>query len=59
MLEFVFILLEPSEKKGKERKALERKRETRAVVFARGVPERCGGCNKEQKRGGEKEEGER
>lgn len=30
---------------------MERKRETRAVVFARGVPERCGGGNKEQKRG--------
>lgn len=37
------------ERKGKHWR--ERERETRAVVFARGVPERCGGGNKEQKRG--------
>lgn len=42
-----------------QRKEKERKgkhwRETRAVVFARGVPERWGGGNKEQKRGGMRE----
>ena len=53
MLEFVFILLEPSEKKGKERKALERERK-RPELFSLEVSPRGVVAATRNKREGEK-----
>ena len=56
MLEFVFILLEPSEKKGKERKALERERK-RPELFSLEVSPRGVVAATRNKREGRGEEG--